>query len=301
MERDVKAWCREQPLPADVPSLSELSAQQKKMISETAAAVHFGQPSFAPAAAPKPVIPKPAAPPAPSIGGPGKLGFNGGLPGLSGLGTGGGGGGGGGKGSTAGRNAPRRGRGTMNPAATAGSRIPVCHTCGNQIRGPFITALGQCWCPACFVCATANCRCELEHIGFVEVDGQTYCEKCWETSLAPICFKCQKRIKGDCLKAIGKSYHPECFACAYCGGLFGNSAFFLEDGLPYCENDWNELFTTKCVGCGFPIEAGDRWVEALNKNFHSQCFKCAICGNNLEGQSFFAKQGRPFCKHHARM
>ncbi len=40
--------------------------------------------------------------------------------------------------------------------------------------------------------------------------------------------------------------------------------------------DWNELFTTKCVACGFPIEAGDRWVEALNSNYHSQCFNCTV-------------------------
>jgi hypothetical protein len=41
-------------------------------------------------------------------------------------------------------------------------------------------------------------------------------------------------------------------------------------------SDWNELFTTKCVSCGFPIEAGDRWVEALNNNYHSQCFNCTV-------------------------
>ena len=40
--------------------------------------------------------------------------------------------------------------------------------------------------------------------------------------------------------------------------------------------DWNELFTTKCVSCGFPIEAGDRWVEALDNNYHSQCFNCTV-------------------------
>ena len=40
--------------------------------------------------------------------------------------------------------------------------------------------------------------------------------------------------------------------------------------------DWNELFTTKCISCGFPIEAGDRWVEALNNNYHSQCFNCSV-------------------------
>lgn len=103
----------------------------------------------------------------------------------------------------------------------------------------------------------------------------------------------------NCLKAMGKSFHPDCFCCAYCGVQFANSPFYLEDGLPYCETDWNELFTTKCVSCGFPIEAGDRWVEAINNNYHSQCFNCTLCKKNLEGQSFFVKAGKPFCKGHA--
>jgi len=105
----------------------------------------------------------------------------------------------------------------------------------------------------------------------------------------------------NCLKAMGKTFHPECFVCAYCGKIFANSPFYLEDGLPYCEEDWNELFTTKCVSCGFPIEAGDRWVEALNNNYHSQCFNCTLCKKNLEGKGFFVKAGKPFCKSHARM
>lgn len=45
--------------------------------------------------------------------------------------------------------------------------------------------------------------------------------------------------------------------------------------------DWNELFTTKCFSCGFPIEAGDRWVEALNNNYHSQCFSCTVSKQKL--------------------
>lgn len=82
--------------------------------------------------------------------------------------------------------------------------------------------------------------------------------------------------QGDCLNAIGKQFHPECFKCTYCGKQFGNSPFFLEEGDPYCETDWNELFTTKCFACGFPVEAGDKWVEALNNNYHSQCFNCTV-------------------------
>ncbi|KAJ8981719.1 hypothetical protein NQ317_003784 [Molorchus minor] len=167
-------------------------------------------------------------------------------------------------------------------------------------RGPFITALGKIWCPNHFICATPSCRRPLQDLGFVEEKGQLYCEYCFEQYLAPPCSKCSGKIKGDCLKAIGKNFHPECFNCVYCGKLFGSSPFFLEDGSPYCDADWNELFTTKCFACGFPVEAGDRWVEALSNNYHSQCFNCTMCKKNLEGQSFFAKGGRPFCKSHAR-
>ncbi|EDO64760.1 AGAP006901-PC [Anopheles gambiae str. PEST] len=178
---------------------------------------------------------------------------------------------------------------------------PICNVCDHKIvTGPFITALGRIWCPDHFICHNANCKRPLADIGFVEEKGDLYCEYCFEEFLAPLCSKCNGRVKGDCLNAIGKQFHPECFKCTYCGKQFGNSPFFLEEGDPYCEKDWNDLFTTKCFACGFPVEAGDKWVEALNNNYHSQCFNCTSCKKNLEGQSFFAKGGRPFCKNHAR-
>ncbi|KAF8764024.1 PDZ and LIM domain protein Zasp like protein [Argiope bruennichi] len=195
--------------------------------------------------------------------------------------------------------APKKGRGQLMKEQVPG-RIPVCGDCGEPIRGPFIIALNRTWCPDHFHCNNLHCKTNLIDIGFVEEQGQLYCENCYEQFLAPICNKCNVRIKGDCLNALDKQWHPECFICAYCKKPFGNNSFYLEDGLPYCEKDWNELFTTKCVGCGFPIEAGDRWVEALNNNYHSQCFKCSVCQKNLEGQSFYAKGGKPFCKQHAR-
>ncbi|XP_017837042.1 PDZ and LIM domain protein Zasp isoform X5 [Drosophila busckii] len=207
----------------------------------------------------------------------------------------------GGKGGAFGAtSAPKRGRGILNKAAGPGVRIPLCNSCNVQIRGPFITALGRIWCPDHFICVNGNCRRPLQDIGFVEEKGDLYCEYCFEKFLAPTCSKCAGKIKGDCLNAIGKHFHPECFTCGQCGKVFGNTPFFLEDGNAYCEADWNELFTTKCFACGFPVEAGDRWVEALNHNYHSQCFNCTYCKQNLEGQSFYNKGGRPFCKNHAR-
>ncbi|XP_020714827.1 PDZ and LIM domain protein Zasp isoform X4 [Ceratitis capitata] len=206
----------------------------------------------------------------------------------------------GGKGAFGATSAPKRGRGIFNKAVAPGVRVPLCSSCNIQIRGPFITALGRIWCPEHFICVNANCRRPLQDIGFVEEKGDLYCEYCFEKYLAPSCSKCGGKIKGDCLNAIGKQFHPECFTCGHCGKLFGNTPFFLEDGNAYCEADWNELFTTKCFACGFPVEAGDRWVEALNHNYHSQCFNCTYCKQNLEGQSFYNKGGRPFCKNHAR-
>ncbi|KAF7489135.1 PDZ and LIM domain protein Zasp [Sarcoptes scabiei] len=197
------------------------------------------------------------------------------------------------------RSIPKRGKGFLQNQMTGGT-IPYCGYCNQQIRGQYIMAMNRTWCPDHFVCANTLCKRSLEENGFVEEQGRLYCEKCFEIHFAPGCAKCNQRIKGDCLNALGKQWHPACFTCTHCRKPFGNSSFYLEDSFPYCETDWNNLFTTKCVGCGYPIAAGDRWVEALNQNFHSNCFRCTVCGNQLEGQSFYAKGGRPYCKSHAR-
>lgn len=197
-----------------------------------------------------------------------------------------------------------RGTGHLTTTTTTtqqqnGGRVPYCEACKNQIRGAFVLATGKSWCPEHFVCANSSCRRRLLECGFVEEDGQKFCESCFEQHIAPRCAKCSKPIISDCLNALQKKWHPTCFTCAHCQKPFGNSAFYLEQGLPYCEQDWNALFTTKCVSCRYPIEAGDRWVEALGNAFHSNCFTCARCNHNLEGESFFAKNGQPFCRLHA--
>ncbi|CAJ0918142.1 unnamed protein product, partial [Mesorhabditis belari] len=180
-----------------------------------------------------------------------------------------------------------------------GGKVPFCEACKQQIRGAFVLAQGLSWCPEHFICANASCGRRLLECGFVEENGQKFCENCFENNIAPRCAKCARPIVSDCLNALQKKWHPQCFTCAHCSKPFGNSAFYLEQGLPYCENDWNRLFTTKCYQCTYPIEAGDRWVEALGHAYHSNCFNCTRCNVNLEGESFYAKNGEPFCKLHA--
>uniref|UniRef100_A0A8W8LVT8 PDZ and LIM domain protein Zasp n=1 Tax=Magallana gigas TaxID=29159 RepID=A0A8W8LVT8_MAGGI len=178
--------------------------------------------------------------------------------------------------------------------------FPVCSSCSISIRGPFVVALGKTWCPDHFVCQNPRCGQKLLDIGFVEEGGFLYCEKDYEQYFAPTCTKCGKPIVGECVNALQKTYHPVCFICYQCKQPIGGNQFHLEDGNPYCENDWRQMFQTMCKGCDFPIEPGDHWVEAMGNNFHSECFNCSTCGVNLEGQPFFAKGGKPYCKKHTR-
>lgn len=59
-------------------------------------------------------------------------------------------------------------------------------------RGPFISAIGRCYCVDHFTCS--NCSINLQDCGFVEENGKLYCENDFEQYLAPFCGKCSQKI-----------------------------------------------------------------------------------------------------------
>ncbi|XP_025736492.1 LIM domain-binding protein 3 isoform X12 [Callorhinus ursinus] len=179
----------------------------------------------------------------------------------------------------------------------ASSRTPLCGHCSNVIRGPFLVAMGRSWHPEEFNCA--YCKTSLADMCFVEEQNNVYCERCYEQFFAPICAKCNTKIMGEVMHALRQTWHTTCFVCAACKKPFGNSLFHMEDGEPYCEKDYVNLFSTKCHGCDFPVEAGDKFIEALGHTWHDTCFICAVCHVNLEGQPFYSKKDKPLCKKHA--
>ncbi|NXX88375.1 PDLI5 protein, partial [Centropus bengalensis] len=179
----------------------------------------------------------------------------------------------------------------------AGKRTPMCAHCNQVIRGPFLVALGKSWHPEEFNCA--HCKASMAYIGFVEEKGALYCEVCYEKFFAPECSKCQRKILGEVINALKQTWHVSCFVCVACHNPIRNNVFHLEDGDPYCETDYYALFGTLCHGCEFPIEAGDRFLEALGHTWHDTCFVCSICSDSLEGQTFFSKKDKPLCKKHA--
>ncbi|XP_032805350.1 LIM domain-binding protein 3-like isoform X5 [Petromyzon marinus] len=192
---------------------------------------------------------------------------------------------------------PSRGKVQWAQHCQPSQRTPMCGQCNQIIRGPFLVALGKSWHPAEFNCA--QCHTTLTETGFVEEQGNVYCETCYEKYFAPDCAKCRKKIMGEIMHALRQTWHTTCFVCASCGKPFGNSLFHMEDGEPYCEKDYVVLFSTKCHGCDFPVEAGDKFIEALGHTWHDTCFICAVCHVNLEGQPFYSKKDKPLCKKHA--
>ncbi|XP_054613398.1 PDZ and LIM domain protein 5b isoform X2 [Dunckerocampus dactyliophorus] len=179
----------------------------------------------------------------------------------------------------------------------AGTRTPMCHKCNKVIRGPFLVAMGMSWHPEEFDCA--HCHSSLVDRGFVEEKGQVYCEYCYEQFFAPTCALCQQKILGEIMNALKQTWHVSCFVCVACQQPIRGNMFHMEDGQPYCEMDYYKLFGTNCHGCDFPIEAGDKFMEALGFTWHDTCFVCTVCTVNLEGQPFFSKKDKPLCKKHA--
>ncbi|KAM3912552.1 LIM domain-binding protein 3-like isoform 3-T3 [Leptodactylus fuscus] len=179
----------------------------------------------------------------------------------------------------------------------ASSRTPLCGHCNSIIRGPFLVAMGRSWHPEEFNCA--YCKTSLADVSFVEEQKSVYCERCYEQFFAPTCARCNTKIMGEVMHALRQTWHTTCFVCAACRKPFGNSLFHMEDGEPYCEKDYIALFSTKCHGCDFPVEAGDKFIEALGHTWHDTCFICAVCHVNLEGQPFYSKKDKPLCKKHA--
>lgn len=82
------------------------------------------------------------------------------------------------------------------------------------------------------------------------------------------CAGCNKPIIGQVCTALGKTWHPEHFACCICETELGTKTFFERDGKPYCEEDYHDIFAPKCFACNGPI-----LDVSLHSNFRCGCFE----------------------------
>ena len=160
--------------------------------------------------------------------------------------------------------------------------------------GECIQAIGKKYHPDHFVCVT--CEKPLGTSSFYETDGQPNCEQCYNNIYCPMCGFCGKAITDRCVTAMNKKWHVSCFVCNSCCNPFQNGAFYEKNGMPYCNNCFQGTFATRCAGCN-QVATG-KIINALNQQWHSQCFACAYCRRPFNGGAFYEKDGKPYCEAH---
>ncbi|CAJ0750354.1 176_t:CDS:2 [Entrophospora sp. SA101] len=170
-----------------------------------------------------------------------------------------------------------------------------CAACNKSITGKVLSAMGKKWHPDHFTCTT--CNTSLEHIAFFEQDGLPYCHLDFHELFSPRCGYCNTPIEGQCITALGKSWHVGHFFCRECGGPFESGGFMVHDGYPYCEKDWMKKFAPKCKGCQNPIK--EEFTSALDGKWHRDCFGCKTCNQPFHS-SYYVHQGQPYCDVHYR-
>ncbi|CAM2115299.1 unnamed protein product [Caretta caretta] len=170
----------------------------------------------------------------------------------------------------------------------------LCASCQKPIAGQVVTALGNTWHPEHFVCT--HCQKEMGGSNFFEKDGAPYCERDYFQLFSPRCGLCNEPILDKMVTALDKNWHPEHFCCVKCGRPFGEEGFHEKDGQQYCRQDFYELFSTRCQGCGQAIL--ENYISALSALWHPECFVCRECYAPFLQGSFFEHDGRPFCETH---
>ncbi|XP_060786915.1 leupaxin [Neoarius graeffei] len=107
------------------------------------------------------------------------------------------------------------------------------------------------------------------------------------------CAACEKSITGKMIKALGQVWHPEHFVCAACKEELGDKRFFERDGQPYCEADYQNLYSPRCAYCQSPIL--QKILTAMDRTWHPEHFFCSQCGERFGTEGFMERDGKPYC------
>ncbi|XP_037762033.1 PDZ and LIM domain protein 7 isoform X8 [Chelonia mydas] len=114
------------------------------------------------------------------------------------------------------------------------------------------------------------------------------------TSKTPICYQCNKVIRGRYLVALGHYYHPEEFACCQCRKGLDEGGFFEEGGSVFCPKCYDMRYAPSCAKCKKKI--GGEIMHALKMTWHVQCFTCAACRTPIRNRAFYMEEGQPYCE-----
>jgi len=148
----------------------------------------------------------------------------------------------------------------------------VCHSCKEPVKGKACRTHDGCIChETCYAryCASKCHVCNIpitdERVKYIKVADKTFHTQCY------VCHSCKEPLQGKgCQVYEGKLYDTKCFA-AVCA--------------------------SRCDKCHRAIKGNNvEFVKVGNKSFHTRCYTCYICHQNLQGvQHFTAENNMRVC------
>ncbi|RMC11364.1 hypothetical protein DUI87_11483 [Hirundo rustica rustica] len=183
------------------------------------------------------------------------------------------------------------------------SEKPVihCHKCGEPCKGEVLRVQTRHFHIKCFTCKV--CGCDLAQGGFFIKNGEYLCTLDYQRMYGTRCNGCGDFVEGEVVTALGKTYHPSCFACTVCKRPFppgdrvtfnGRDCLCQMCAQPMSSSPRELSASSNCAGCGRDIKNGQALL-ALDKQWHLGCFKCKACGKVLTGE-YISKDGAPYCE-----
>ncbi|XP_041426052.1 actin-binding LIM protein 1-like isoform X6 [Xenopus laevis] len=177
-----------------------------------------------------------------------------------------------------------------------------CHKCGEPCKGEVLRVQAKHFHIKCFICKV--CGCDLAQGGFFIKNGEYLCSLDYQRLYGTRCSGCGEFVEGEVVTALGKTYHPNCFACTSCKHPFPPGDRVTFNGrdclcqncaaMPMSPGPTEISNSSSCAGCGRDIKNGQALL-ALDKQWHLGCFKCKSCGKVLTGE-YISKDGSPYCE-----
>ncbi|KAM7170359.1 actin-binding LIM protein 1 isoform 8-T8 [Macrochelys suwanniensis] len=176
-----------------------------------------------------------------------------------------------------------------------------CHKCEEPCKGEVLRVQSKHFHIKCFTCKV--CGCDLAQGGFFIKNGEYLCSVDYQRMYGTRCNGCGEFVEGEVVTALGKTYHPNCFACTVCKRPFppgdrvtfnGRDCLCQTCAQPMSSSPKEISSSSNCAGCGREIKNGQALL-ALDKQWHLGCFKCKACGKVLTGE-YISKDGAPYCE-----
>ncbi|KAJ5085118.1 hypothetical protein N7532_009889 [Penicillium argentinense] len=117
-----------------------------------------------------------------------------------------------------------------------------------------------------------------------------------------LCQKCNEPLTGQFVRALGGTFHLECFKCQDCDEIVASKFFPVdsEDGsvqYPLCETDYFRRLGLLCHECGGALRGS--YITALDRKYHIEHFTCSVCPTVFGAQdSYYEHEGKVYCHFH---